>query len=170
MRAAAIRCGVGYWCNSLSTHSAETVGGRAPLPAPKHAGQTGVQLVDPPRGLLALRLQRRRQVSPRGELLRRGVGFRRPFHDRKAGPAGQTVDRIGLAFGEVHVLIIAVPFRFPNGNGLGKGKLPEKPLQVDGVLAGRIEANVEMHVFAVTFRSRSSAVGTVHNPPATRER
>src|SRR5271166_5866827 len=63
------------------------------------------------------------------------------------GEAGSTVafDGIGLAFGKESFAIALVAGRLANGDGGGERQAAQEGLQVGGVLAGGIDADVEVH-------------------------
>ena len=53
---------------------------------------------------------------------------------------------IGLAFGEVSLLIVEVAFGFADRKGHGERQTAQKAFQIVGILSGGIDADVKMGV------------------------
>ena len=70
----------------------------------------------------------------------RGLGL---FDDGEAGH-GLAFGVVGGAFGEVGLLIILVAFGFADGEGHGQVEAAEELLEIGGILAGGVDADVEM--------------------------
>ena len=75
--------------------------------------------------------------------LRRGRGGVGLFDDGEAGH-GLALGVVGGAFGEVGLLIVLVAFGLADGNGHGQAEAAEELFEIGGVLAGGIDADVEM--------------------------
>ena len=65
------------------------------------------------------------------------------FDDGEAGH-GLALGVVGGAFGEVGLLIILVALGFADGEGHGQVEAAEELLEIDGVLAGGVDADVEV--------------------------
>ena len=72
----------------------------------------------------------------------RGVGL---LDDGEAGH-GLALGVVGGALGEVGLLIILVALGFADGEGHGQVEAAEELLEIDGVLAGGIDADVEVSI------------------------
>ncbi len=53
---------------------------------------------------------------------------------------------VGGAFGEMGLLIILVPLRLADGQGHGQLKAAKEVFEIGGVLAGGVDANVEVRL------------------------
>ena len=71
---------------------------------------------------------------------RRGVGL---LDDGEAGH-GLALGVVGGAFGEVGLLIVLVAFGLADGDGHGQVEAAEEVFEIGGVLAGGIDADVEV--------------------------
>ena len=75
----------------------------------------------------------------------RGVGL---FDDREAGH-GLALGVVGGALGEVGLLIILVALGLADREGHGQVQAAEKQLEVDGILAGSIDAHVKVSMWII---------------------
>ena len=65
------------------------------------------------------------------------------FDDGKTGH-GLAFGVVGGAFGEMGLLIVFVAFGLADGQGHGQAEAAEESLEVSGILAGGVDADVEM--------------------------
>ena len=137
-----MRSAVGY----LSSNSQHPAGGDVVGQGGEFgedAGQEVVQSVDGLGRLLDLGLQAAgdfaQQDHGRGRGWR-GVGL---LDDGEAGH-GLALGVVGGAFGEVGLLIILVALGLADGQGHGQVEAAEELFEIDGVLAGGIDADVEV--------------------------
>jgi len=102
-----------------------------------------VQLVGQSGGLADLCLQPAGNLTQGVKLLRHARCVLGAFDDGIAGLA-IAVRHIRFPLGEVRSAVALVASRFAHGDGLGERQLAEEGLQISGVLAGGVDADVKM--------------------------
>ncbi len=109
----------------------------------KNARQEIMQLVGQPRGLARLAFEAAGDLT-QGLHGRRQFGSSRGmFVEREAGH-GEAVNRIGLALGVDGLAVLAIAGRFADRDGRGIRQPAQERFEVGGVLAGGVDADVEV--------------------------
>lgn len=111
----------------------------------KDAGQQVVQLIGQPRRQPRLPFEASDDLTQMNESVGRGLcGF--GLLEQSETGRTKTFDRVGLAFGKEGQAVVLITGRLANGDGFRKRELAQKGLEVGGILAGRVEADMEMHI------------------------
>ena len=107
------------------------------------AGQEVVQSVDGLGRLLDLGLQASGDLAQQDHGRGRGWGGVGLLDDGEAGH-GLALGVVGGALGEVGLLVVLVAFGLADGDGHGQVEAAEEVFEIDGVLTGGVDADVEM--------------------------
>ena len=111
----------------------------------KDAGEQVVQAIEGLGRLLDLGLQAAGDFAQQGQAGRHGRGGVGQFDDGEACH-GLAFGVVGGAFGEVGLLVILVAFGLADGQGQGQGQAAEEVFEIGGILAGGVDADVEVRL------------------------
>ena len=137
-----MRSAVGYLSSSRSTQPAAMSSVRVASSGKTRARRLWSRLMA---WVVCLTWACKRPATSRSRIIgrgggRRGVGL---LDDGEAGH-GLALGVVGGAFGEVRLLIILVAFGLADGEGHGQVEAAEELFEIGGVLAGGVDADVEV--------------------------
>jgi hypothetical protein len=148
-------CGGQAWDGRIAVEQLQQPAGREVIDQGgefgEDAGHQVVQAGDVARGLLDLGLQAGGHLAEQPQLRRDGRSGVGLLDDGEARH-GLALGVVGGAFGEVGLLIVFVAFGLADGNSDGQGQAAEEVFDVDGVLAGSVDADDEVSAWVVAMQ------------------